>query len=58
MNTDAQPQIVLAPQTGASDSSGQIISVELQPDEEVVWQWIHYPNGQSAVTGYEIIRKK
>jgi hypothetical protein len=24
--------------------------------EDVVWRWTHYPDGASAVTGYEIIK--
>ncbi len=50
-------RVVVAPQSGGADSSGQVISVELNDDEEVVWRWTHYPDGTSAVTGYEIIEK-
>jgi hypothetical protein len=57
MNTDQEKRIVLPPQSGRADSSGQVISVELGEDEEVVWQWTHYPDGTSAVTGYKIIKK-
>ncbi|MGH9842440.1 MAG: hypothetical protein ACREEM_27170 [Blastocatellia bacterium] len=57
MNTDQEKRTVLAPQIGSADSSAQIISVEIGEDEEVVWQWTHYPDGTSAVTGYEIIKK-
>jgi hypothetical protein len=31
--------------------------VELSEDEEVIWQWTHRPDGPSAVTGYEIVKK-
>jgi hypothetical protein len=57
MNADQEKRIVLAPQSGRADTSGQVISVELGEDEEVVWQWTHYPDGTSAVTGYKIIKK-
>ena len=57
MNEDQEKQIVLAPQSGRADVSGQVISVELAEDEEVVWQWTHYPDGTSAVTGYKITKK-
>lgn len=54
---EQQKRAVTAPHTGASDSSGQIISVELQPGEEVIWQWTHYPDGRSFITGYEIVQQ-
>jgi hypothetical protein len=57
MNDNQQPRIVTAPQIGATDSSAQVLSVTLLPDEEVIWHWTHYPDGRSAVTGYEIIKK-
>ena len=36
---------------------GQVLSVELGEDEEVIWQWTHRPDGTSAVTGYEVVKK-
>jgi hypothetical protein len=50
-------KVVMAPQLGSEDKSAQVINVELADDEEVHWQWTHYPDGTSAVTGYEIIKK-
>lgn len=55
MNTEHKT--VTAPHAGMTDLSGQILSLDLQPDEEVVWHWTHYPNGQSVVTGYEVRKK-
>jgi hypothetical protein len=49
--------IVQAPSSGGSDSPGQVLSVELGEDEEVIWQWTHRPDGTSAVTGYEVVKK-
>jgi len=34
-----------------------MISVVLGDDEDVCWYWTHYPNGESVVTGYEIVKK-
>jgi hypothetical protein len=49
---------VLAPQNKARLLSGSVLSVKLGPDEDVHWQWTHYQNGKSAVTGYTITKKK
>ncbi|MGE0132334.1 MAG: hypothetical protein AB7U82_29985 [Blastocatellales bacterium] len=57
MKEEKKKRLVVAPQAGRADSSGQIISVELNEDEDVSWQWTHYPDGTSAVTGYEIVKK-
>jgi len=57
MDEKENKRVVVAPQAGGADSSGQVISVELNDDEEVIWRWTHYPDGTSAVTGYEIIKK-
>ena len=50
-------RIVQAPSSGGSEAPGQVLSVELNENEEVVWQWTHRPDGTSAVTGYEIVKK-
>ena len=57
MSAKKEKRIVMAPQAGSQDKSAQVISLELADDEEVRWQWTHYPDGTSAVTGYEIIKK-
>ncbi len=57
MKEEKKKRLAVAPQAGKADSSGQIISVELNDDEDVRWQWTHYPDGTSAVTGYEIFKK-
>jgi hypothetical protein len=57
METTEKKRIAQAPYLGGSDLPGQVLSVELGEDEEVNWLWTHFPNGQSIVTGYEIIKK-
>ncbi|HZF37363.1 MAG TPA: hypothetical protein VE715_00940 [Blastocatellia bacterium] len=50
-------RIAQAPSSGSSDLPGQVLSVELSEDEEVVWQWTHRSDGTSVVTGYKVIKK-
>lgn len=50
-------RIVCAPQPTPVAISASIISVELGEDEEVEWQWTHFPDGRSMATGYSIIKK-
>ncbi len=57
MDEKKNKRVVVAPQAGGADSSGQVISVELNDDEEVIWRWTHYPDGTSVGAGYEIIKK-
>ena len=57
MNADQPTKTILAPHSGSADAPAQVISVEVGEDEEVLWQWTHYPDGTSAVTGYEIVKK-
>lgn len=40
---------------GGTDASSSVISVALDEDEEVRWCWTHFPDGSSAVTGYDIV---
>ncbi|HEU0184208.1 MAG TPA: hypothetical protein VFS27_02775 [Blastocatellia bacterium] len=57
MKEAEKKRVVQAPSAGGSDSPGQILSVELGEDEQVVWQWTHRPDGTSVVTGYEIVKE-
>jgi hypothetical protein len=57
MKKAEKKRIVEAPSSGGSDSPGQVLSVELNENEEIIWQWTHRPDGTSAVTGYEIVKK-
>lgn len=62
MNHDtpsAKPKrTVTAPITATFSGSSPVLSVELEMDEDVEWQWTHLPNGESIVTGYKIIKKE
>jgi hypothetical protein len=44
---------------GAGDDPAppEVIDVELGEDEEVRWIWTHTAEGESFVTGYEIVEK-
>jgi hypothetical protein len=55
--TNSKTRTVFAPESTTGGSS-HVFSVELDENEEVQWQWIHYPNGQSVVAGYEIVKKE
>jgi hypothetical protein len=57
METTEKKRIVQPPNAGAVESASSVISVELSEDEEVNWLWTHFPNKQSVVTGYEIVKK-
>lgn len=41
----------------AEVAPGAVLSVELAEDEEVQWQWSHGAEGQSRITGYQIIKR-
>ena len=34
----------------------QVVSVVLQPDEDVEWTWMHTADGVSYVNGYTIVK--
>ena len=57
MKRSENKHIVQAPSSGRLDSPGQVLSVELGEDEEVIWQWTHRLDGASVVTGYEVVKK-
>ena len=57
MSEQVEKRIVQAPNQGTPDPSGTVISVELRPDEDVIWHWTHHPDGSSTVTGYDIVKK-
>jgi len=48
LNQDTPPakpkRIVTAPASAALNGSLPVLSVELEMDEEVNWQWMHLPN--------------
>ena len=51
-------RIVEAPDTAAPMSPGDVLSVEVGPDEDVEWIWSHDPERGSTVTGYQIVARK
>lgn len=51
-------RVVQPPIEGGLETASSVISVELGEGEEVNWLWTHFPNGQSVVTGYEIVKKE
>lgn len=53
----SKKQTVYAPQLDTASAAPLVISVELEEDEEVEWQWTHFLESRSAVTGYTIIKK-
>ena len=59
MAEDAKPakRIVVAPSTIAPMSAGEVLSVEVGPDEDVEWIWSHDGERGSTVTGYKIVVK-
>ena len=51
------PQANLLLNSTATHIPSTVISVELNENEEVEWIWTTYPDGQTVVTGYNIIQK-
>jgi hypothetical protein len=57
MKKTEKKRVIQAPSSDSSAQPGQILSVELGEEEEVVWQWTHREDGSSVVTGYEIVKR-
>ena len=55
---EPQKRTVYAPQPNDAQQAPAVISVELAEDEDVQWQWTHYTDGHSAVTGYTIVKRE
>lgn len=49
---------IVAPEYSDACIPGALLSVDVNIDEKVKWVWTHLQNGQSAVTGYQIIKKE
>jgi hypothetical protein len=49
--------IVQSPTERFGENSSPVFNVELADDEDVEWIWTHYPNRQSLVSGYKIIKQ-
>jgi hypothetical protein len=54
---EPQKRIVYAPQPNHAQQAPAVISVELAEDEDVQWQWTHFNDGRSAITGYTIVKQ-
>lgn len=50
-------RVVYAPQSNHMSIPAAVISVELGKDEKVEWQWTHFADGRSCVTGCTIFKK-
>lgn len=54
----APKRIVVAPSTVAPAGPGDVLSVEVDPDEDVEWLWTHDRERGSTVTGYNIVSRE
>ncbi len=57
MKNTEKKRIIHAPDSDNSTLPGQVLSVELSEEEEVIWQWTHREDGSGMVTGYEIVKR-
>jgi hypothetical protein len=57
VQAEEKRRVAQSPITDAAQGSSPVFNVELGDNEEVEWVWTHYANGQSVVTGYQIINK-
>jgi hypothetical protein len=48
-------RVVIAPRSAGAMSAGEVLSVEVGPDEDVEWVWSHDPRRGRSVTGYKIV---
>ena len=48
---------VTAPATAGQMSGGRVLSVEVDPDDDVEWIWSHDRERGSHVTGYKIVAR-
>jgi hypothetical protein len=57
-NEQLVKRVVTAPSTAGPFGSGQVLSVEAGPDEDVEWVWTHDRQHGSFVTGYRIVPRR
>jgi hypothetical protein len=55
--TDEKRRFVQTPVMDVREKSSPVFNVELSENEDVEWIWTHYSNGQSVITGYNVIKK-
>jgi hypothetical protein len=53
--TNMERRVVRAPIAAGHMGSGELLSVEIGPDEEVQWFWSHDRERGSFVAGYTIV---
>jgi hypothetical protein len=54
-NTKGAKRIVTAPGSTGPSSPGAVLTVEVDPEEDVQWVWSHDREHGSRVTGYVIV---
>jgi hypothetical protein len=59
MILDAQTATTLRtpPASGWRLQPPALVSVQVDDDEDVEWQWTHFADGRSMVTGYRIVNR-
>lgn len=59
---DEGPRVVQAPEPALAPSTvlppNRVMSVTLEPGEDVAWTWTSTPDGGSYVSGYTVTRRK
>lgn len=59
VETEENDEIIVdAPPPFPAMIQNGVLSVILEPDEEIEWIWSHYPDGRSVVTGYQLFEKE
>lgn len=62
MTQRAYREVVQAPEPTQTSSTmlppNRVMSVTLEPEEDVVWIWTSTPDGGSYVSGYTITKRK
>ena len=48
-------RIVMAPAPTGPGAFNRIVSVVLEEDQDVIWEWTRSPNGAEFVSGYTIV---
>ena len=57
-NEGSAKRMVAAPSNTGPMGGGEVLSVEVGPDEDVEWVWSHDGQRGSVVTGYRIVPRK
>jgi hypothetical protein len=51
-------RVVTAPDNGSGARAGELLSVELSPDEDVQWIWCYHGERGTSVMGYTIVPRE